>query len=324
MKEIKFKTWITIVSLSLSIIIGLVSEILKIKPDNPFNIEGFFIKSGILFISLSMIELLYLTKISLKEKLKQIDLWNLKYDGDKELFNIRENFHKVIEGAKDEDDIFVVHFNKEFLKLKRKISEVVEKNELYVNADYFLNADNLLKVFNGYDDSYWYYTWQINDPNEKFFEEMPWHQFFDKSTKLVEQKKMKEVRAILIFQNLDQIVTHPKIQKLLTFYKTYHDNINCKIIDKDVYIKLLRNNSFTNFNDFGIYGNTLLYLEKYLETEAAGYFVKDKNIIKNYTSLYEKLWEHDTIAQPNPSIETSKLTFNSLFNFDQKYKNEDN
>ncbi len=314
MKEVKVISLLTLISFLVSL--GISDICANIFP-NDIKIGEQIIISGVLFVVFLIIELLYYFRTLLKLQKEEFKFWDIKNSGDNELYSIRSNFHKVVQDAKDEDDIFIIHFIKEFKKLSKKISEVAEKQELFVNADYFLNADNVIKVFPSYDESVWYYTWQIKNADNELFNQEAWCQFFEKTAKLIELKKMKEIKAILILPNLE-MQNHERISKLLAFYKT-NDGISCKILDETRFKKILDYNSFNNHDDFGIYGSKLLYIEKYFEEEVTGYFVKNKDIIDGYTKLFNHLWVSDTIALPNPSKETHRLSVTDLINFDKNF-----
>jgi len=129
---------------------------------------------------------------------------------------------------------------------------------------------------------------------------------------------MKHVKGILIFPDLS-LAKHPRIENLLAFFKT-NKNITCKIITLSRFKNILNQNSFAKTDDFGIYGSRLLYIEKYLDTEAAGLFVKKKHVIENYTNLFNQLWNSDSMAVPNPSVETTKVEIASLIDFDKNLK----
>ena len=273
-----------------------------------------------LFIAISFVEFLYFYNQSLQHTKQEHKFWEIKSTGDNELYNIRTNFHKVVQDAKDENDIFVLHFMKEFKKLSNNIVEVAEKKELYVTADYFLNTDNVLNAFSNPDDSFWHYTWQINNADEELFDKEAWCLYFEKTPKFVQTKKMKHIKAILIFPDLS-FVEHPRISKLLAFFKTNND-ITCKIISLKRFTNILNQNSFSGTDDFGIYGSSLLYIEKYVGSEAAGFFIKDKQRINNYGNLFNQLWDSDSMTLPNPSKETIKVEVTSLINFDKTYKHE--
>ena len=320
MKEIKTKIGFAITSLLLSILIGtLLPSLVVFLSKGKLTITlGEQIIIGIcIFIAISFVEFLYFYNISLLHTKQEHKFWEIKNEGDNELYNIRTNFHKVVEDAKTHNDIFVLHFQKEFKKLQRKISEVAEKKELFVTADYFLNADNVLKVFPSYDESIWRYVWTIENIEHPLFLEHSWRQFFEKTAKMVQQKKMKEIRAIIVLSNTE-FVKSERIKKLLDFFKT-NDGIACRLISTENYASVCKLNSFeASLSDFGLYGHRLLFTEKYHQGEVSGFFSKDTSQIHEYSKLFESFWEATTITDDNPSTESNIVDVDSLIKFDLK------
>lgn len=213
----------------------------------------------------------------------------------------------------------MLHFEKEFKKLKRKISEVAEKKELFISADYFLNADNVLKVFPTFDESIWRYVWKIENIDIPLFKEHSWRQFFEKTAKLVQQKEMKEIKAIIVLDKMEYLESE-RIKKLLDFFKT-NENISCRLISLESYEDVCRINSVElSLSDFGIYGHNLLFIEKYNNEEVSGFFSKEPTQIDDYSKLFECFWEAKTITYENPSIESTIVDVDSLIRFDLNYK----
>lgn len=324
MKDFKTKIGFAITSLLLSIMIGtILPSVVVFLSNGKLTITlGEQILIGICsFIAISFVEFLYFYNQSLQHIKQEHKFWEIKNAGDKELYNIRTNFHKVVQDAKTENDIFVLHFEKEFKRLQRKISEVAEKKELFVAADYFLNADNVLKIFPSYDESVWRYVWKIENVEHALFKEHSWRQFFEKTAKMVQQKKMKEIKAIIVLNKLEYLESE-RIKKLLDFFQT-NENINCRLISLESYQSVCKINSIEiSLSDFGLYGHQLLFIEKYHDGEVSGFFSKDASQIHDYSKLFECFWEATTITDDNPSRESTIIDVDSLIRFDLSYKNE--
>jgi|SRR5688572_14317674 len=317
MRNPKMQILIGVLFAILSTIVALFIDV--IEPD--VKVSSQIIIGIVFFIAASVVELILHTHFYSKFKKGDYEIWSTKSNGENTLNEIRLNYHKVVNHSLGENDLFLLHFEKEFKKLSNKISDVAEKKELFVNADYFLNADNLLRIFKTYDEKSWRYSWQIDNPEEKLFEHESWCQFFEKTTKLAELNQMKEINALLAFKDLS-FASHPRIKKLLDFYKT-NKGISCKIITKERYKKICDYNSFSNIVDFGLYGNQLLFVEANYEPEISGYFSKDKHKINEYSNLFMQIWNTESVAEENPSTESTKVTFKELFIFDTTYKNNE-
>ena len=231
---------------------------------------------------------------------------------------MKDKYHKVVNdclGNNVDTDIFIIHFKKEFTTLLKKISDVADKQELFIDADYFLNADNVLKVLQP-DNKNWRYTWQIDYPVPKLFEDVNWSQYFDKTSKMVKDNKIDQIQVILIISDKN-ILVDPKFEKLLHFYKTFN-RMDCKIINNNNFRKIISQNSIGNYRDFGIYSDRLLFIE-IPEEQVSGHFIKDREIISNYTNLFNQLWT-SVFAEENPSRQSNPIDFKVLFDFDNDSK----
>lgn len=313
MRTAQIQILVGVIFLLISLIVGYIVG--KIEPDAKFSTQ--LIISMVFFISASVIEIIFHTHFYAKFKKEDYQIWSTKSIGEMTLNEIRLNYHKVVGDSLGENDLYLLHFEKEFKKLSNKISDVAEKKELFVNADYFLNADNLLRLFKNYEEKSWRYSWQVDDPSEKIFEYESWCQFFEKTTKLAELNEMKEIKALLVVKDI-AFLEHPRIKKLLDFYKS-NERLECKIITKERYKKICDYNSFSNVVDFGLYGNRLLFVEASYEPEISGYFSKDKHKIDDYSNLFTQIWNTESVTTENPSTQTAKLTFKELISFDTTY-----
>lgn len=322
MKETKIKLLLAILAIFISILLGifLPGIVDKISGGTEkVTISEQILVALVLSIFFMFLEFLYSYNESLQLKKEDHKFWELKNKGDQDLYSIRTSYHTVVQDSKGENDIFLLHFSKEFKKLKKKISEVADKKELFIAADYFLNADNVLKVFPSFEESTWRYVWKIENIDIPLFKEHSWRQFFEKTAKMVQQKKMKEIRAIIVISK-PEFIESERIKKLLHFFKT-NDGIDCRLISiKDYECVCKFNNVEISLSDFGIYGNHLLFIEKYNDEEVSGFFSKDASQIHDYCDLFECFWEAKTITDDNPSKESKTIDVDSLIKFDLSYK----
>lgn len=326
MKDTKIKLLLVIIAIFISILLGIFLPVIVNIISG--GTEKVTISEQILFalvlsIFFMFLEFLYSYNESLQLKKEDHKFWEIKNRGDQDLYNMRASYHVVVQDSKTENDIFVLHFEKEFKKLKKKISEVADKKELFVSADYFLNADNVLKVFPSFEESTWRYVWKIENIDIPLFKEHSWRQFFEKTAKMVQQKKMKEIRAIIVISK-PEFIKSERIKKLLDFFKT-NEKINCRLIAIEDFESVCKLNSVEiSLSDFGLYGNQLLFTEKYQGGEVSGFFSKDASQIHDYSKLFECFWEAKTITDDNPSEESTTIDVDTLIRFDLNYKNEKN
>src|SRR6266436_10287137 len=124
---------------------------------------------------------------------------------------------------------------------------------------------------------------------------------------MVMHGKLNGIRAMFVFDDLT-ICNSPRVKKLLDFFQT-HKGLECRIVRKDDFEAISTSNGIPlNYIDFGIYGDRLLYRSEQYKPEIIGVFTKDPVLIRNYTGLFETIWDMPGIARNNPSRETSVVT----------------
>ena len=162
MREAKNQLLLGVIALLVS---GILSYFIgRLEPDIKFSTQVSL--TIIFFVASAVVEIILHAHFYSKFRKGDYELWSTKSKGETTLNEIRIKYHKVVNDSLGENDLFLLHFEKEFRKLSNNISDVADKKELFVNADYFLNADNLLKIFRTYEEKSWRYSWQIDDPNE--------------------------------------------------------------------------------------------------------------------------------------------------------------
>ena len=133
---------------------------------------------------------------------------------------------------------------------------------------------------------------------------------------MARQKQIKEIRTILIIENANTMDSS-RFNKLLDFFHT-NVGMECSIILKEDFHVILKGNGVTcSFLDFGIYGNTLIYLGEQYEPEIIGTFSKDQVLIQNLKKLFDSMWESPIVSINNPSTAKNQVTLAELFKFDE-------
>ena len=272
-------------------------------------------------ISLVIVGLLFDILLILSNRLNQLsiktELWLLRNKGDWELSNIRGSFTKIVEDSYGKSDLFIAHFMKEFQSLSRNIKNVTEKQELQVEADHFLSVENVLDAFSGDTERVWRYTWPLT-VGEKLFDEFPWKRYFEATAKMLNEKKIEDIRSILILDNFSSI-TDSRIEKLLDYFHS-NKKMNCRLILNDVYQNICSDNQLpSHYKDFGIYGRRLLFRTEQYEPKIIGTFSKDIDLISNYVNLFEAMWNSESVTRKNPSTVIEVLTLEDLFKFDDEH-----
>lgn len=309
MYDTLYQVIIVLASLATSIGLAFLPDWTK----KTFSLPEQVILSVTLFSAFILLDLCYLVSKRLQLKIKEVRLWKLKELGDRELSNVRESFFKLIENSYGDKDLFVTHFIKHLRQLEQEIKQAADTNELYVQADHFLSAKNILDGFLGSEERVVRWTWPVSG-NDKLFDDLPWKHFFEKTAQMAQSGNIKSVKAIFIIDSSDEIDS-PRFQKLLRFFKT-NPNMECRLILAKDYQYVCRDNHVpSNYQDFGIYGDRLLYRTY---EEAKGAFSKHSPTIENYIKLFDTMWSSVGITRENPSTDSTKVTIEDLFSFDER------
>jgi hypothetical protein len=272
--------------------------------------EGEFILGGTLFCAFLLIDVMWLTQKVASREHREQELWVLREDCDKELLNVSRCYVRVTRESYGPRDLFVSHFRREIHGLAEQIAEVAERRQLRVQAEHFLNVDNVLDAFQGDDDPIWRYTWGV-DNAEPLFDELAWRRYFERTTTMLEAGQIKEARTILIVGD-SQGAQSPRVQKLLDFFQT-NKGFSCRLVDRADFTELYSG----PYIDFGIYGNRLLFLTERYEPNITGLFTKDPAQIQHYCRVFDSMWSSTSVARNKPYRATARVTLEELYEFDE-------
>ncbi len=203
-----------VLSLVLSIVVGFVPSWTKVV----LTVNEQMLLTIALFTVFLLVDILWVVANRLNHLKQEYELWRLRESGDWDLNNIRSSFFKIVQNSYGKKDLFVAHFIKEFQRLSHNIQDVADKQELRVAAYHFLSVDNVLDAFGSDDERIWRYTWPLTS-NEKLFEELPWKRYFENTARMVQEKRINNIRAILILDNID-LIADARIRKLLDYFQT--------------------------------------------------------------------------------------------------------
>ncbi len=209
--------------------------------------------------------------------------WKICEECDTDLHNIRSCFVQIARESYGPRDLFVTHFKKEMHQLAERIKEVAERRDLRVQADHFLNVDNVVDAFLGDSERIWRVAWPISH-GERLFDQLAWARYFERTAKMAEEGDIKEIRIVLVLEDF-QLTETARVKKLLDFLYT-NNGFECFIINQSVFQSICEENGVpSNYIDFGIYGKRLLFLtEQY--NPVRGVFTKDPVRILHYTNLF--------------------------------------
>ena len=308
-KDLKLQISFLVISLFLSVIIGFI----PLWTGVTFTTADQILLSFVSFVSLSVLNIIWLTS-NLKTTKDKFELdWSIKQEGDSELANIKTAFHEILREANGQKDRYVKHFLREFQRLGTLIKDAAEKKELLIVKDHLISVNDVLEAFSGDPNPIYRYTWPIYSP-ERLFTIIAWKRFFQVTADMIRSGQLKEIRTLLIVNDLT-FITFPHIEKMLEFYKT-NKNIDCRVIERETFEIICSDNEIST-SDFGIYGNKLLYLTRQdIPPETIGMFTKDQNQIDAYIHFFDTVWNFPGVAKEGQSKTKKRITAQEVIDFD--------
>jgi len=267
-----------------------------------------------LFVAFLIIDLVWVLGRIEEERHSQYTMWRLRQPAETILSNIRTDFAAITAESYGEKDLFVAHFTKELVELEGKIREVAENKSLRVQADHFLSVDNVLDAFHGQTEAVWRYTWVLNR-NEQLFDDLSWRRYFESTVNMVASGHIKQIKSLFIVEDFS-ILEEERIARLLHFIKT-HPGLECRLMLRTDYERICADDrDVMAYEDFGIYGNRLLFLTEQYEPVIVGIFVKEPARIAKYLELFETMWAAKSITRSNPSTCDGLVSLEELFEYD--------
>lgn len=302
---------VLVISLAVSIIVGFVPTWTNVD----FSIPDQTFLTILTFMTFVLLDVLYEVAKYASDMEHDVRLWQIRNQGEVELANIRANYLEIARSAHGEADLFVTHFQKEFRKLARRVEDAADKRELRVSSEYYLNDDEVFEAFLGNDkDPTLRYTWPVS-PGARLFEEHAWRRYFEVIAGMAERKRIGMIRAILILDNVKTDAA--PFPQLLDFYK-HAERQECRIIARADYVGIATEAEIpTNFLDFGIYGNQMLFRSEQYAPEYVGTFIKERALIGTYIKFFDTLWGSVGVTKKNPSASAKAISFEQLVDQDE-------
>lgn len=278
-----------------------------------FTLGEQLLLTATLFLTGTVLELLVLVERLNVKRNEDVGLWTVWNEGERRLANIRTMYRRILEQRYADDDLFVQYFHRRFEDLQDSLAQATEKGELRVHSHHFESTEAVLSAFSGDTSGIHRYTWVI-EPDEQMFPDQATVEYFRLVDEMVKKRTIGGVRALLIVKRATDL-DRPHVRRLLQFYCT-NRSYSCRIIDWKDYDELRVDSQLPACEDFGVYGNALLFVTETYEPETVGLFVKDQQRVDRYIRFFDKLWA-SALARDNPSTERRKLSLVDLLEYDR-------
>lgn len=274
-----------------------------------FDAASTFIVGLLIFVAATVLELTLDARRILMLRRGQSMIWRADDDATMHLHNILLHAREVASSAYGKHDRYVKYFMSEILLLEAKLRQAVEQKDLVVSSDEFQSPEDIIGAFKqGTRDRVFRYTWPI-DIGGSVFTTTGWRYFFDLTIRMLANKTLTGVRALLVIRD-PKLLDSSNLLRLLTFYSTTAGAEARVVIRHDFEVIAERNAVSKDWIDFGIYDDSLLYVTE----RANGRFTKDDFRIGIYLRLFDTIWNSTGVIvtgskamPPDRSLSLSRL-----------------
>jgi len=253
--------------------------------------------------------------------INSIDLFDKKSEFDGFMENINEYstmlheinnyYYEVSRDSHGENDLFVTYAKKEIEKLNSTLRVAAKQKEFGISSDYILNATGVFDAFSVSSEKTLKMTFPVWEADDAVFISPADIHFFEVLQSKVTSNKLNSVQVIVILDN-DNMFQKVYVKKLLDFFAA-EQKYECKICMVDTFRNVCDTNGVpSQFVDFGIYGDKMLFVtEQYVPIHKGTYY-KDTNRIRLYTRLFDEIWKSDILALKNTNTNTTPVKIADL------------
>ena len=241
--------------------------------------------SGIIFLVLIGIELLIIAKDLLAIRTSEHRIWSEKDGFSALLISIRTDFQNmfVLEG---EDASLIRQFIMQRVqKLRDDVHTAAEAKELYVADNHAIDTTKVTDLFRQRKARVYREVFQILDGGEIFnvYGRSYFNQIFD----LSRSGDIEEVKALVVVDPELQ-ASLDKANRLMSFYRTTQ-SYQARLISKNDFDKLRQDSGLEQCEDFGIYGEVLLFRTLGYDP-SHGKYSYDSVKIRNHKNFFDACW----------------------------------
>lgn len=243
----------------------------------------------VVFIAVSMIEVLFYSKSLFELKSQSQKLEIIENRVDSALHNIKVAIRSlgVVDGK---PDVIFSYFYKKLEGLEHELAAVAGAKELRVDAEHLYLTDIVLGVFKGdVKDAIsavhrLKYNAQLLDAHEL--------QWLRKVNACVKADQVKRIARLMLYSSPADLESEATIRIV-----SAHNNsrgYDYRVLDEKIFERLLIEYGVDkNTVDFALYANKILFKVTLYgpQSVAAGVYTKDEDQIKQYADVYKMCWE---------------------------------
>ena len=185
--------------------------------------------------------------------------------------------------------VFKTYCQEELARFVRRVGRAAQQGELSVREHHFRTMEDVLDAFGpGEDNRVYRAVWKIG-AEEKLFD-TAWQHYLRELIELTQERtKEKRVRIkMLIVVDGTRTMEREAVRVMLGYLKARKkEEIEYRVIEEQTYNELMEDAGLnTRYEDFGVYGNALLYRTETYEPKR-GTFSEDKTEIDAYAETHE-------------------------------------
>jgi hypothetical protein len=264
----------------------------------------------LIWVVFTTVETLYKVDKLQDAENREVALWASQNEFDVRLSNMREAYRKILTNKRDTNDLFQSFFDDRTAELERTIVEAANRDELHLERSHVVSIGVLLGSFKGDSVDIFRPVHFLED--NQFFFDIYAKQYFYRVFSLVQEKKIREVKRLMIFSK-DEELEDPRTTRLATFH-TVTPGYSYRLMRMHDFRSLLRDYRLDVPRDFGIYGDKYVYCAQINVSEnIVGYWLRNQLAIRNFIQFFEGCWNSPVAFKLKHLNSTKKMSIDELF-----------
>ncbi|MBI4093977.1 hypothetical protein HY417_03360 [Candidatus Kaiserbacteria bacterium] len=212
---------------------------------------------ALIAVSLTAAQILYHVIALRRASAREDSVWAVRSEFHAKLLNIREAFGRIVAGRRADPDLFQRFFEERVSEIDALITRAADRGELELDRRHTVGFDALADSFQGKSKDIFRAVHLFRD-NDFFF---VWSRhFFYRMFELVQQKKVKGVRRLMVLGD-DRELDESRAQLLMRFHAT-NAGYAYKVIRDGDFKHVVHDYKIDCPSDFGVYGDRYVYVAR--------------------------------------------------------------
>lgn len=247
----------------------------------------------LLFVALGIVELLVLAGDAFRKEQRLQKAWDARAQLDAQMQEVRRMLHEVGEQPHPgETELFSEYFRKKLGDLEHALRDACSKREIQINETMLEVTSWLLEAsYHGRENDIFRAIHFSQDEDNEFFFDDHARRYFRQTYDLVQLKRIKGVRRIILYDNVSDLAD-PRIVRLIQFHQA-HQDYEVRLLPIRTFHSFLADYNLQHAaRDFGVYGTQYLYKALVNRPdEIVGFYSRDVEEIKRFTDCFDTCWE---------------------------------